>query len=236
MSKWPKWREDEIAALEEMATTCTIEQVAKYLDRSPSGVKVFASKRKISFGGSKNSGGNHKNPFSCTRPRSILIARTCFNCGEMRDEEFFQKQNNHWHSKCNVCKKIEKRKRTEKERAERAKEGVAVTQQRARKSRLVFEALQAKTLPYATRSRFPYSSKDIEILEDSSISTLSAAIILKRSWAGVSGWRGRNGVIVRPAQNPARSKWAALFPEEIILVQEEFRKLGIPEEEWMWND
>ena len=79
------------------------------------------------------------------------------------------------------------------------------------------------------------TQEDIEKIRGSDKSVLEMAFLVKRSYSAVLSQRMKKG-FARKAPSRDDFRWAIHFPEAQVAVREEFKKLGVPEEEWMWND
>lgn len=214
------WTEADIAALVELQDTCSGPQLAEYLGRSYGTVHTKIHRLKKDGGLDREDKRGRKFVPFIMPANSILVARTCTDCGKIRDARYFQRRGGgqpvHGGA-CRVCIREEER--------------------RTNRALLARNIKQKITVDRATRSGYEYTQSEIEVVSDSTKSNLEVALELKRTYSGVSNMRGKLGIHTSPAR-VGDSHWMIHFPAAMTELREHFRSIGepVPEELWDWND
>lgn len=217
------WNEADVEALLELARSqsCTDAQIAAYLGTSEARVTDKLKTLRRQGARLPNRRGQRFNPFEVPAS-SILLAKTCPTCGKLRDASCFCRPpslNGNYFHMCKVCQADKQRARGQDKPTDRTQE----------------RALQAITLPLATRKSQQYTSADLELISDMSKSDFEVAIESGRTLYAIKNTRGQNGF-----RGPKYTKahWVIQFPNALKALQKHFRELGqaVPEELWEWND
>lgn len=222
------WTDADVAALIELAPTCTWKQIGAYLGRSAGTCSEKARQlRADGYALAHRPVGRANLPFSVPES-AVLIAKTCLRCGEIRDAIQFAKNNGggrFYDSQCRACRVKEC---TERRSAGRWSPGQSK------------DALNAITLPGAVNKGMPYTESDDRLIRDESLPAVEVALRLGRTYLGVRSRRAVLGVVTRgPNVINRKSQWALDFPNAAEALRAHFRGLGqpVPEEMWSWaND
>ncbi|QNJ55367.1 hypothetical protein SEA_LITTLEFELLA_56 [Gordonia phage LittleFella] len=208
-------------AISEMWTTASAPQIAKYIGVSEATVRgqVVRMKRE---GTLPERAANYQSSPGTIGKNCILIAKSCPKCGLILDAVFFQKMKSGFYSTCcNTCRSRHFGSRNASEGNDWKK------------------AMQKATLPMAVNNGKPWSDdpNEDEILR-SDKTIFEKALVLGRTYAATAQEMRVRGYSRKRINDKERfdSRWIIRFPEAMKVLQEEFRKLGVPEEEFMWND
>lgn len=215
--------DDEIAALIELAPTCTWQQVGSYLGRSPGACKEKARQlRATGLDVQKLTGATTSLPFSIP-PRLQLLAKTCPKCGVLRDGQQFKRGKRQYGTDCRICETV-KFKATDRYRDFHEQQ----------------KALNDITRESATNHRNQYTQSDDDQIKDSGLHPFELAMRLGRTYKGVMQRRTVLGVRIRSHNRVAddAGRWNIEFPEAMNALANHFAALGkpVPEDIWDWND
>lgn len=219
----------DVAALMELAPSCSWEQVGAYLGKSAGVCKNKAAElRRKGFEVAKLPGSAYQLPFNVPAT-GILLAKTCSTCGIFRDRSQFRKGNGrkglNGYPECYLCAS---------KRNSRSESGM--------RNRSNLKALNDATRKEAINLRKPYTQADDEILRDTSISSLEAALTLGRTYQGIRTRRGVLGVRISGREYIKRADpqavWVIRFPNAMLVLQEHFKSIGrpVPQSEWEWDE
>jgi hypothetical protein len=213
------WIDSDDAALMELQSSCTLMQLAAYLDRTYAAVQ---SRLKYL----RNSGtmpprlGGSRLPDLIPRT-AILLAKTCPHCGKLRDAKYFTRhKRGYFNTMCVVC--LREKKRGQKP---------SRTYQERRKSRR--QAMQEVTRVKASKWHQEYTNREMEVVLDDDKTAFQIAIELHRTYSGIQSMRSRVGFVSK--KNDVRlpdSQWRIHFPEAIKALQQHFIRLGIADDGW----
>lgn len=215
--------DDEIAALIELAPTCTWEQVGLYLGRTPGSCREKARQlRSTGLDVRKLSGAATSLPFSIP-PRLRLLAKTCPRCGVLRDGQQFIKSKRAYSTHCRLCKNAEFKA---SDRYTDYHENVKTLNDISRQS--------------AVNHKKQYTRSDDDLIKDSTLHPFEMAIRLGRTYKGVLNRRTVLGVRTRPHNRIADdvSRWNIEFPQAMTALANHFAALNkpVPEDLWDWNE
>lgn len=206
------WAEEDLAALKELVRDkCTGPQIAAYLGRTYGSVhqQVFRMKQAGEQFDSYSRRGMRLVPFYMPKG-AILVARTCRDCGELRDGRLYPRANST--GCCYICR--------------RGKPG---------NHNVIRAAKQEITLAQASNSHQPYTDDEIEEISDPERSPLELALKLHRTYQAICGVRERLRLIDKPQREYRKhrnSRWIIHFPNAAKALQEHFIRLGVPDDGW----
>ncbi|AWY06153.1 DNA binding protein [Gordonia phage Suzy] len=216
------WQEDEDRFLEENCKLATIPQMAKFLGRTvPS---VTGRMKKLGLSGGPR--GVNKDPFRMPSG-AILIARTCLKCGLFLPENWFHVSHKiHRDQYCKSCRN-----------------GIGKSRDRKEYTRIGNEKEKAKnvvTSKMATRVGISWEEEEDSYLRENykEKGDFQLAIEMGRTMKAITHRRHVLGLSKNRIRytDPRNEMWVIHFPNAMKALREEFKKLGIPEEEWDWND
>lgn len=214
------WTKNEIEELRDSSPFSTAEQLAEFFGRSPSSIYAAARRNNIKMGS-----GPMKMP-SRQNPRGILLAKSCAKCGMFMDAKMFSKNQKRrdgvgYESRCRKC----------------AQSGGTESYRRnVEKSKALNDAKNAATMKSADRYGLPWEQYENAAIEDTSKSSLQLAFELKRNYRAVVNQRSKRGIVLRKKLDREANVWHLVLPAAAEALREEFKKLGVPESEWDWND
>lgn len=178
--------------------------------------------------------GNHKRDPMALGMRTML-AKTCPRCGLLLPPEWFflNKKKGFYRRECKKCDS-----QTTMERRPDDK--------RRNNERLIEYAKRAQeiSLETADKKGCEYTEADHAVLADESLTRLSKALILHRTYQGVSNTIFSNGYKSKGSRlgNPQRDRWlidnpnASRVDEITAALKQEFTDAGIQFPEWDWDD
>jgi hypothetical protein len=220
--KQQSWTDADDAALVELQATCTLPQVAAYLGRTTSATqKRWAQLLASGTAERVQRFPQWANPFAMPAG-SILIAKSCSECGKVRDARYFPRRANggrNYDTYCSICSNRRRRIRRPD-----------VTCQ---------ELLQEVTFPQAVNEGKRYESADMEVIEDMTLSEVEVALSIGRSYYAIRTKRSSMGLLPpRPRKDMPDSEWRLILDGNLLAAAEHFRHLGepVPEELWEWSD
>lgn len=217
-----RWTADMDAAILELAQTCTVAQTAAYVGISEDSVhgRLRTLKRRGEYSGSLLAG---KAASAFTVPGgAILLAKSCTQCGHVRDVRFYGVSRHRYRDQCNLCRAAEnKSRRAAKDTAEALK------------------LLQAISLDTATRRGTEWTAAEDAAVLNRSKSMFEVAVELGRSLYAVQTRHKR--IAESGPRNPALGDWRIDFGATAVeqdAIAEYFRRLGgvVPESLWDWTD
>lgn len=159
-----------------------------------------------------------------------LIAKTCTSCGLLLPASWFNKHSDGGPK--GPCKKCQSARDTERDR-KGGWERVSAYNANAQKI----------TLPTATRNGYPYTEADQDVLADASLTNVTKALKLNRSYLAVKTAVANRGYRSRyPLGNPQADRWlidnpnADRIDEITASLKQEFETAGVPFPAWDWDD
>jgi hypothetical protein len=221
------WSEADDAALQELASTCTWDQVGAYLGRS--GHTCCERARRLRQRGErvtqKRKGSGSYSPFAVPIT-AILIAKTCPDCGYFKSAKQFCHNNNRGRSYDNLCRGC--------------RAGTWTAREVRRRQRDNLDLLNDVTAQSAHRHNKQYTQDEDRVLADESLSVFEAALRLGRTFNGVRARRQILGVVSRPGRPKIvdGSYWLIDFPAAMTALADHFKSLGqaVPEHLWEWTE
>lgn len=196
----------------ELRGSCTNAQLAKYI-----GTDVRIVNRRIQFllkrGQLDYLKPKQKSPHTIPET-GILLAKTCILCGEFLSASKFSKASNSFRKR-NECNKCIRNNQSDS------------TRQRVNASRQIWQKI---TKEEAYNNGAEWTSSDYELVADNNKSNLELAIALGRSYSAISNARFKIGATRHANDNIG--PWIINFPEIQDKLQQEFIRLGIPDDGW----
>lgn len=174
-----RWSEEEDRLIRDNPRMTAVELAELLPNRTWQAIKWRRAKKRLLVG---DRSPYRADPFAVAGRK--LVARTCSRCGVTRGGDAFgwRADKNCWRQECNYCLASRNRKL----RVERGYSNV----DRQRE-------YQQATLPTADRRYFPWTGAEIEVLGDSTLSTVEKAILLRRTYSGTQCAISRYGFASR---------------------------------------
>lgn len=201
------WIDAEIDFLIVSHHRMSTKRMAEFLGRPVEHVQVEMNRLRTNGIVGKRSNASKEPHAVGGRP---LLAKTCPHCGKLLDRSWFQgrtdkKGRRSWETACKACK--------------RGAYGRADEQARHKaraSSRSYYDLLQAYTAEHAVNSGNEWTSADLEVISDPSMTTFSKAMQLKRTYAATQSAVHKHGASSRPQLgDPEAGRWHLFweFPE-----------------------
>ncbi|UVT31757.1 DNA binding protein [Gordonia phage Patos] len=156
---------------------------------------------------------------------AILLAKTCPGCGFILDAEKFHNHTPGVYS--TLCRKCHSRRNASPEKSK----------DQNNKRSMRYETYQRITSKLAHRTGEPWTEEDKEILKGNG-TIFEKAVECGRTFAATSSAMKDFGFskVADKRPNFFDQQWIIRFPNAMKALQEEFKRLGVPEEEWMWTE
>lgn len=238
------WTASDYEAIHDLQESCTDLQLAAYLGVSVGALRQNVTKARRRGLLKRSRSRRNRSPFVIPAS-AVLLAKSCEKCGKLRDANYFRRYTTGsnvgcYDSGCHLCNVAQGKRKYKK-----LKE---IDPQANTNTGTLHALLQRVTQEKAGRSNIPYTSAEMELIEDPGKSTLEVALELGRTFYAIRNRRYVNGVpdqrfsdVFTHRQRRAKlpdSHWVIHFPAAAQALREHFRKLGepVPEELWEWTD
>lgn len=177
---------------------------------------------------------NNRNPFFIADRQ--LLARTCTHCGLLLPAKWFvrSKKRAQWGSWCRSCKNGQMPEYRRQPHAKERKKSLSKYEERA----------QAISLKLSVNKGVSYTEADHRVMADPSLTALTKALILGRTYYAVAAQMKINGYHshTRPITDPSSDQWLINNPnsdrvEEITAnLRRDILEAGKTLPEWDWDD
>lgn len=216
--RWTPERKDAlINTIKEAHGEVTLGQIAEWYGACSKTVKSImqeyglTSRTPQSVG--KRRGGIPKN--------RVLVAMTCRKCGDLLSaKHYLLGPDGYWDSACNICRNAASKK-------SKIKHG--------NKGNIWTSKMQDASIPTAVNHGARWTQDDDKHLIDNKESPiLEQAIALGRTWKSVISRRELLGIT--KANKTQKDFWVISLPEEMQALKAHYARLGVPPEQWDWDD